>query len=78
MRSVLFRSARRLIALTAVLYVLPAVPQVKGSAPPEFIQWLPVTDAERSLKTPVVEKDAGAEILLWRVHVSDDFTGSDL
>ena len=34
--------------------------------------WLPVTDVERSLKAPLVEKDAGAEILFWRVHVRDE------
>jgi hypothetical protein len=47
-------------------------------APAEFVQWLPITDAERQLKAPEVEKDAGAEILQWRVRVVDEITGEDL
>jgi hypothetical protein len=47
-------------------------------APSEFIAWLPVSEGERTMKAPVVEKDAGAEILLWRVHVVDESLGSDL
>jgi hypothetical protein len=31
--------------------------------------WLPVTDAERNLKQPRVEKDAGAEVLFWNVDI---------
>src|SRR5258705_11466983 len=46
--------------------------------PPEFINWLPITDVERQMKTPAIDKDAGAEVLLWRVHVVDDFVGGDL
>jgi hypothetical protein len=37
--------------------------------------WLPVTDAERALKTPLVDKDAGIEALFWRVHVRDEVKG---
>src|SRR5262245_27729219 len=62
----------------AVCFVQPAAAQQRTQAPPEFITWLPITDAERQLKTPVVEKDAGAEILLWRVHVVDEYQGQDL
>ena len=50
----------------------PAEGQQKTPPPPEFVNWLPVSDAERDLKTPRVDKDAGAEILLWRVHVVDE------
>src|SRR5271154_3309295 len=46
---------------------------------PIDIAWLPVTDAERSMKSPVVEKDAGVEALFWRVHVRDEFmSGQEL
>jgi hypothetical protein len=55
-----------------------ALAQSKAPPPPEFAGWLPITDEERSVKAPVVEKDAGAEILLWRVRVADEFQGSDL
>jgi hypothetical protein len=34
--------------------------------------WLPITDAERNMKAPVVDKDAGIEALFWRVHVRDE------
>ena len=41
------------------------------------MSWLPISDAERDLKAPTVEKDAGAEILLWRVHVVDELLGNN-
>src|ERR1700749_5020912 len=41
------------------------------------IAWLPVTDAERQMKTAQVEKDAGVEALFWRVHVLDERDGQD-
>src|SRR5580704_10272690 len=37
--------------------------------------WLPITDAERNMKAPVVDKDAGVEALFWRVHVRDEVVG---
>jgi hypothetical protein len=50
--------------------------QQKTMAPAEFVQWLPITDAEKELKAPKVEKDAGVEALLWRVHVVDEIVGA--
>jgi len=38
---------------------------------PIDIGWLPVTEAQRNMKAPVVEKDAGVEALFWNVHVRD-------
>lgn len=55
----------------------PAEGQQKTPPPPEFVNWLPVSDAERDLKTPRVDKDAGAEILLWRVHVVDELLSNE-
>ena len=46
-------------------------------APSDFIAWLPITDEERQQKAPLVEKDAGAEILLWRAHVVDELLGNN-
>ena len=46
--------------------------QQKTLAPADFTAWLPITDAERALKAPRVEKDAGAEVLFYRVHVVDE------
>src|SRR5258708_2024528 len=40
--------------------------------------WLPVTDAQRAMKAPVVEKDAGVEALFWNVHVKDEIQGQDI
>ncbi|HYK92155.1 MAG TPA: DUF3857 domain-containing protein [Acidobacteriota bacterium] len=42
------------------------------------ISWPPITDAQRNLKAPVVEKDAGVEAIFWRVHVVDEVLGRDL
>jgi hypothetical protein len=42
------------------------------------IAWLPVTDAERQMSAPIVEKSAGVEALFWRVHVLDEIQGQDL
>ena len=56
----------------------PLAAQQRTAAPPEFAGWIPISDAERQMKSPVVEKDAGAEILLWRVHVVDEYLGDDL
>jgi hypothetical protein len=50
--------------------------QQRTPAPSEFVEWLPITDADRQAKSPVVDKDAGAEILLSRVHVSDEYLSS--
>ncbi len=38
--------------------------------------WDPVTDAEKNLKAPVIDKDAGAEALFWRVHVTNEYYGT--
>lgn len=74
------RSAVRLpiSPLFAISFALPLLAQQKTPAPPEFIAWPPVSDADRAQHAPMVEKDAGAEILQWRVHVVDEFTGQDL
>jgi len=42
------------------------------------IAWDPITDADRETSSPVVEKEAGAEALFWKVHVLDQVRGDDL
>lgn len=37
----------------------------------QILAWRPVTQAEKDLKTPRVDKDAGAEALFWEVRVID-------
>ncbi len=61
-----------IFAIAAAFSVASASAQQKTLAPPEFQNWLPITDADRQLKAPLVEKDAGAEVLQWRVHVVDE------
>jgi hypothetical protein len=65
----------RSIFLLSVAFAGSATAQSRTPLPPEFAGWLPVTDAERAQKAPVVEKDAGAEILQWRVRVADELQG---
>jgi transglutaminase-like putative cysteine protease len=61
----------------SVVFVLLAAGavQVLGQTAAIDIAWLPVTDAERNMKAPVVEKGAGVEALFWRVHVRDEVLG---
>jgi hypothetical protein len=63
-----FFSAVASIALPCILNA-----QQRTPPPAEFVEWLPISDSDRQAKSPVVEKDAGAEILLSRVHVSDEY-----
>jgi len=65
-------------SLFAVGLALPVIAQQKTPPPPEFVAWPPLSEADRALKAPIVEKGAGAEILQWRVHVVDEYTGEDL
>jgi len=58
-----------------VLLLLAAMPATAQSRAAIDTSWLPVTDAERSLASPVVEKNAGVEALFWTIHVQDEPTG---
>src|ERR1035438_3502944 len=42
------------------------------------IAWDPITDAERQMRAPLVDKDAGVEALFWKVHVEDLLRGDDV
>ncbi len=72
----MFRAPRvfglAIFTIAAIFSGTSARAQQRTIAPPEFQNWLPVTDADRQLKAPLVEKDAGAEVLQWRVHVVDE------
>jgi hypothetical protein len=71
-----------LIAGTCSIFVfltcIPARAQQKTPPPRDFIAWLPISAAEQQMKAPKVESDAGAEVLLWRVHVVDELLGSNV
>lgn len=73
-----FRHFAFIVSALSTLTCVPAFGQQKTPVPPEFVAWLPITPAEQQLKAPAVESDAGAEVLLWRVHVVDEFLGQDL
>jgi hypothetical protein len=60
------------LAIPAILASFTALAQQRTMAPSDFVNWLPITDADRQLKAPSVDKDAGAEVLQWRVHVVDE------
>ncbi len=45
-------------------------------APSEFQDWPQITDAERQMRSPLVQKDAGAEVLVWKAYVLDEFLSS--
>ena len=59
-------------AFVCALMSAAGLAQQKQFAPAEFLVWPPITDAERQLRAPMVEKDAGAEVLVWRAHLVDE------
>lgn len=67
---------RSILVLVSSFFGNSALAQQKTMAPADFIAWLPISDAERQLKAPTVEKDAGAEVLFWRVHIVDEVLSS--
>lgn len=69
------RMLRFASCIALFVITLPLVAQ--GPMVPGDIAWLPVTDEERSLKAPKVDKNAGAEAIFWRTHVWDELLSSD-
>lgn len=63
-----------LLLLVAVCFALCAFVQALAGGD----DWRAIDPAELSSKTPVVEKDADAEALLWEVRVSDEVDGGDV
>lgn len=67
----------RTTSLLAILFCAPLFAQ--GDRPPvKWAFWEPITDAERQLKAPTVDPNAGVEALFWKVwvvdeHITDDF-----
>lgn len=54
------------------LLVAPSVSAFVGD------NWKPIDPAHLAMKTPVVDKDADAEVVLWEVRVAHEDKGSDL
>ncbi len=63
------------IRSVALIPLLLSTPLVSLADTPIDVGWLPVTEAQRNMKAPVVEKDAGVEALFWNVHVRDEIMG---
>jgi Domain of Unknown Function with PDB structure (DUF3857)/Transglutaminase-like superfamily len=61
--------------LVIALFTAADWPASAQPLPPIDVAWLPITDAERNMQAPVVDKDAGVEALFWRVHVRDEVVG---
>lgn len=64
-----------------VIICVLAVLSGKVFAQPQFARqaaWLPITDQDRAMSQPVIDKDAGIEALFWRVHLADEVRGEDL
>jgi hypothetical protein len=60
----------RFIPLTFVFCLSLAAPTLTFAE-----DWRPIDPAELALKTPIVEKDADAEAILWEVRVADEVEG---
>ena len=58
----------------ALLLAALACPALPSSVP---MDWKPVDPADLALKTPRVDKDAGAEALFWETWVTDELHGSE-
>src|SRR5437667_5638924 len=67
--------SRAWCALIVCFLSITGYPLVLAQQSAINIAWLPITDAERNMKAPMVEKDAGVEALFWRVHVRDEVLG---
>jgi len=66
------------VQLAVALLSCSRIPaQQKTLAPPEFASWLPITPSELQMKSPVVDPNAGAEVLVWRVHVVDELLSNN-
>jgi hypothetical protein len=76
--SVLRRLTYAIAIIILVLWMSVSMPGQRRALLNINVDWLPVTEAERNMKAPVVDKNSGVEALFWRVHVVDEFFGEDL
>ena len=62
------------LALATTLFSATVFAQAANHfAPAEFQDWPQITDSEKQLRSPLVQKDAGAEVLVWKAYVVDEF-----
>lgn len=67
----------RMVRLFALLSSITLVSYGQAPLAAVEIGWLPVTEAEKALKEPSVEKTAGVEAIFWREHVWDELLSQD-
>jgi hypothetical protein len=60
------RFINSLLTLVCLVYFLPASALAGGD------EWKPIDPADLALKTPIVEKDADAEVIFWEARVVDE------
>ncbi|HEX3560742.1 MAG TPA: DUF3857 domain-containing protein [Pyrinomonadaceae bacterium] len=65
-----------LFALAVCLLALAFVPAASARSGGDK-DWKPVDPAQLAMTTPVVERDADAEVLFWEVHVTYEDSGGD-
>ncbi|MBL8230133.1 MAG: DUF3857 and transglutaminase domain-containing protein [Bryobacterales bacterium] len=70
------KTMRTLSHFLLTLSVIPSL-SAQGNTVNVDTGWLPVTEAEKALKAPIIDNNAGAEAIFWRTHVWDELTGSD-
>ncbi|MGE5646580.1 MAG: DUF3857 domain-containing protein [Acidobacteriota bacterium] len=62
-----------------VVFLLTLTSAFAQQAPvPDSVAWQPVTEQDQRASAPVIDKDAGAEALFWRVHVFDDMWSGEV
>ena len=66
------------LRLAACLLVILSTAAASVDLVPVDVQWLPISNAERAMSAPVVEKGAGVEAIFWRVHILDQVEGEDI
>jgi Domain of Unknown Function with PDB structure (DUF3857) len=62
----------RTTTFLTILFCTPLFADILDKPPVKWSFWQPITEAERQLKGPVVDPDAGVEALFWQVWVSDE------
>src|SRR5262245_24236647 len=73
MRGPLFVVIGRCMLATALFSATVFGQAANHFAPAEFQDWPQITNAEKQMRSPLVQKDAGAEVLVWKAYVVDEF-----
>jgi len=66
-----------LLAICFTVFLLTSSLLAQSSVAIGDFTWLPITEEDRNLKAPKVDKNAGAEAVFWRTHVWDEASTQD-